>query len=405
MRGLVAVFGFLVLLGIASGSHADLDMRAIVVSSPNRDCAETPVSVVLTPPSGYKSVVLHGPNGVVVPCQYQEIGKKIRLMWIADPLEKGSSRTYRAEFSTIRSDVLVAGRSVEVERKGNAVEVSIDGALFTTLNSADGPKPYFYPIIGPTGDPVTRDYPMKQVDGETKDHPHHRSWWFTFGSVNGIDFWAEKPTAGRIFQTKIEALESGPVMGRIRTQNGWVAPGGKTVCTDTREVRIYRVSSGRLVDFDVTIHAPTEQVTFGDTKEGMMGFRVASSMDVDRKQGGRIVNSRGEKDGDAWGKPAEWVDYYGPVNGKTVGIAVMDHPTSFRHPTHWHVRTYGLFAANPFGLSDFPDGKDKDGSHTIPRGGDLRFRYRVFIHEGDTEDAKVARVADGYSHPPDVRVE
>lgn len=402
MRRLGAVFSFLVLLAVASGSQAGKETRTIVVSSPNHDCAETPVSVVLTPPSGFKSVTLHGPRGIV-PCQYQEIGKQIKLIWIAEPLARGSRLTYRAEFSSVVSDARPAGRSVVVRRDGKTVNVSIDGKLFTALRYADGPKPYFYPIIGPTGDPVTRSYPMDQVEGETKDHPHHRSWWFTFGSVNGIDFWAEKPTAGRILQTGLELQESGPVMGRIRTLNDWVGPDGSTVCKDAREVRIYRTSTGRLMDFDITIHAPNGPVTFGDTKEGMMGFRVASSMDVDRGSG-HIVNSRGQKDGDTWGMPAEWVDYYGPVNGKTVGIAVMDHPASFRHPTHWHVRTYGLFAANPFGLSDFPNGKGKDGSHTIAKGGEMRFRYRIFIHEGTTEQAHVARIADGYRNPPVVTV-
>lgn len=405
MRRLIVVCLVIVAAASCALAKGEIGSRRIVVSAAGHDYAETPVSAVLTPPGGFKSVVLHGPNGVVIPCQYQEIGdKKIKLMWIADPLEKGTSRTYRAEFSTIRSDVFVAGRSVQVERKGNTVDVSIDGAPFTKLNFADGPKPYFYPIIGPTGVRVTRNYPMMQVDGEAKDHPHQRSWWFTHGSVNGIDFWSESDKAGRIFQTRIEALESGPVMGRIRTQNDWVAPGGKTVCTDTREVRIYRISSGRLMDFDVTIHAPTEPVTFGDTKEGMMGFRVATSMDVDRGSG-HIVNSLGQKDGDTWGRPAEWVDYYGPVNGKTVGITVMDHPASFRHPTYWHVRTYGLFAANPFGISDFPGGDGKDGSYTIPKGGELRFRYRVFIHEGDTERAAINGTFDAYAYPPVVTVD
>ncbi len=387
------------LMMISTAWAGNLGSRAIVVSAPNHACAETPVSVVLTPPKGFGSVTLHGPNGVV-PCQRREEGGKIRLMWVADPLEKGASRTYRAEFSSVRES-RQGLTGVSVSKVDNTVAVQIDGKPFTTLHFADGPKPYLYPVIGPTGDPVTRDYPMKETEGETKDHPHHRSWWFTFGSVNGIDFWAETPTAGRIFQTKIETLESGPVMGRIRTLNDWVAPTGKVVCTDVREIRVYRISSGRLVDFDVTVRALDEPVTFGDTKEGMMGIRVASSMDVDRGQG-HILNSRGRKDGDAWGRPAEWVDYCGPVNGKTVGIAVMDHPSSFRHPTYWHVRTYGLFAANPFGLKDFPDGEGKDGSHTIPKGGELRFRYRVFIHEGAVERSVIDRVFNSYAHPPTV---
>ena len=42
--------------------------------------------------------------------------------------------------------------------------------------------------MGPTGSEVTRDYPMKEIEGEKHDHPHQRSWWFTHGNVNGIDF-------------------------------------------------------------------------------------------------------------------------------------------------------------------------------------------------------------------------
>ena len=56
----------------------------------------------------------------------------------------------------------------------------------------------------------------------------------------------------------------------------------------------------------------------------------------------------------AWGMPAKWVDYTGPVDGETVGIAILSHPKSFRPNTRWHVRGYGLFAANPFGHKDFP---------------------------------------------------
>jgi hypothetical protein len=133
---------------------------------------------------------------------------------------------------------------------------------------------------------------------------------------------------------------------------------------------------------------------FGDTKEGSFGIRVPTSMDVDqanKKPGGHIVNSRGDSDAKAWGRPAEWVDYSGPVNAKTVGVTIMNHPSSFRHPTHWHVRTYGLFAANPFGLAAFYNDKSKDGSHTVPTGESLVMRFRVLFHTGDAEGAQPAK--------------
>ena len=69
-----------------------------------------------------------------------------------------------------------------------------DGKLVTVYHTDEPTKPYYYPVIGPTGSEFTRAYPMqKDVPGEDKDHPHQRSFWFTHGSVNGVDFWASDP--------------------------------------------------------------------------------------------------------------------------------------------------------------------------------------------------------------------
>jgi len=122
-----------------------------------------------------------------------------------------------------------------------------------------------------------------------------------------------------------------------------------------------------------------------------MAIRLAPTMRVEGKVGkGHIVNSEGHRDGQAWGKRAAWCDYYGPLNGEVVGVAIFDHPDNPKHPTWWHVRTYGLFAANPFGVHYF-EGKPKGtGDITIPAGESLAFRYRLYFHKGDTEQAKVA---------------
>ena len=128
-----------------------------------------------------------------------------------------------------------------------------------------------------------------------------------------------------------------------------------------------------------------------------MGVRVAGTMDVDAKKGGKIVNSREQANEAAWGRPAEWVDYHGPVEGDTVGIAILNHPSSFRFPTTWHVRTYGLFAANPFGLHDFPDGQGVDGSHTLQPGESFTLKYRIVFHKRDEKQAKIAEAFAEYA--------
>jgi len=56
------------------------------------------------------------------------------------------------------------------------------------------------------------------------------------------------------------------------------------------------------------------------------------------------------------------------------------------------MRAYGLFAANPFGLSTFTRDKSQDGSVTLEPGGTLHFRYRVGIHPGDARSAGLAKL-------------
>ena len=168
------------------------------------------------------------------------------------------------------------------------------------------------------------------------------------------------------------------------------------MCEDERTVTFGTDGPLTFIDFDVTVKATDAEVKFGDTKEGCFGVRVAGSMKVDAKQGGKIVNSEGQTDKGAWGKQAPWVDYYGPVDGETVGIAILNHPSSFRYPTYWHVRTYGLFAANPFGLHNFVS-KEQDGSHTLKPGDTMTLRYRVILHQGTTEEAAIAEAFKRYS--------
>ena len=287
---------------------------------------------------------------------------------------------------------------VTAQRTERGVTVQIDGRPFAEYVIRSGTKPIVWPIIGPTEKPLTRAYPMEKGTKETKDHVHHRSLWCTHGSVNGIDFWAETPTGrtGTIAHRKFVKIESGP-RAEIVTENDWLSPAGKKVLEDRRRMVFGTRNDARWIDFEITLTASEGPVTFGDTKEGAFGLRVAESLRVDSQQGGRIINSRGETNAAAWGRRADWVDYHGPVGGETVGIAIFDHPASFRHPTGWHVRTYGLFAANPFAQQSF-SGKGGDGaSYTLPEGDKLVLRYRVFLHRGDEQQGKVAEAFAEYA--------
>ena len=89
------------------------------------------------------------------------------------------------------------------------------------------------------------------------------------------------------------------------------------------------------------------------------------------------------------------MDYSGEIDGEKLGIAIFDNPENSRR-ARWHVRAYGLFAANPFGLSTFTGDKSQNGAVTLEPGGRLRFRYRVVIHPGDVKSAGIAKLWDEY---------
>ena len=286
---------------------------------------------------------------------------------------------------------------VQITELPERLRVEIGGQLFTEYHFKNVPRPYCYPLLGPDGLPMTRDWTMKDTPGETHDHPHHRSLWFTHGALNGQDFWSEQKEFGKIIHEGFAKVSSGRDVGVIRSKNKWVSRDGKIQCTDECTLRIYnRPAKERLFDFEITIHASHGDVTFGDTKEGSMAIRLAETMRLKPNQAntgkptGHIVNSEGVRDGATWGKRAAWCDYHGPVDGKTVGVAIFDHPQNPRHPTWWHVRDYGLFAANPFGRHDFESLPDKSaGNLVIPAGQSVTFRYRFYLHEGDEKQAKV----------------
>jgi hypothetical protein len=280
---------------------------------------------------------------------------------------------------------------VEIIETPDKIRVEINGNLFTEYNFKDVPRPFFYPVIGPTGVNVTRNWPMKEGKDEAQDHVHHKSLWFTHGEVNGVDFWGEGSGSGKIVHDRFLDVTSGADLGVIKSKNKWVAKDGKVVCTDTRTHRFYNRPDAKMMDFEITIHASEGKVVLGDTKEGSMAIRLAPTMRLKGKVGkGHIVNSQGDREGQTWGKRAAWCDYYGPVDDQVVGVAIFDHPSNPKHPTWWHVRDYGLFAANPFGVHDFENKTKGVGDITIPDGESLTFKYRFYFHKGDEKQGKVA---------------
>jgi len=298
--------------------------------------------------------------------------------------------------------LLPARAAVKVTPVEGKVSVEIGGKPFTDFFIAgpDVSKPYLHPLRAASGTYVTRMWPMENVGNEPTDHKHQRGLWFAHAKVNNLDFWNNEasyttPHRGKITLNKLGATRSGNE-GSIEAAFDWTDLDGNKLLTEARTMIFRDDPALRMIDFDIALTAVT-RVTFHDEKDGLFGLRIRPDLQ-EQKHSGKIVNAEGlETEKLVWGKPSNWADYSGDVNGEKLGIAILDHPENPRHPVRWHARGYGLFAANPFGLAVFTGDKSQDGSLTLEPGQKLRFRYRVIVHPGDARSANIAALWQKYA--------
>jgi hypothetical protein len=286
---------------------------------------------------------------------------------------------------------------------------------FASTSDTPLAKPYLWPLYGPGGTPMTRDWPIKKGTlGESTDHVHQKSVWFCHGdvipegieipnkpkNVAGVDFWAEGKGHGRIVCRQHGQPKTAGNHGSIVTLNEWQMTDGRKLLDETRTVHLYNFGDTRLFVFDIDLHASVMPITFGDTKEGSFGVRINDRI-TEKSGHGKIENASG-KTGmkNCWGQVSAWCDYSGVIDGKTVGLAILDDPKN-SFPACWHSRDYGLMAANPFGRGGpqtlFPAMKGRTDLVKLDKDGHLKLRYGILIHPGDAKEGKVAEYFERFA--------
>ncbi len=284
-----------------------------------------------------------------------------------------------------------------------------DVEVATYYTDASWAKPFLWPLIAQNGVAVTRAWPIEPMALGSRDHIHQKSAWFAHGEVTlesggdkpkPLDFWAEMPGHGKIVLTHAEL----PPRGQPLTATyDWQGPGGQKILAESRSIALYDVAAGRLLVFEIDLRAAYGPVVFGDTKEGAFAVRVRDQLRVGDKgktnPKSRITNADGkEGEKECWGYPSNWCDYSGEIDGKAAGIAIFDDPTN-RPRSCWHVREYGLMAANPFGRqkSGFPAMHGRTDVVRLGKDEHLRLRYGIYLHDGNATAGNVAEAFERFA--------
>ena len=323
-----------------------------------------------------------GPGRLIGP--HGEVACDVRGGWLHAVLPALPAGPLQWELrDAVAGPALVAA----VETDG-AVRFTVDGAPWTTLHLTDAPKPYLHPLLAPGGVSVVRGWPMAPHPADRTDHPHQRGLWVAHGEVNGADLWDEGAGKGG----RVAVLSSQVLPAQTHTDVvldlRWDSVAGSPAVSEHRTWRFWALTGDvRLLDVHSDYRGIADgPLRFGDTKEGgLVAVRLAAGLEANR--GGRIHTSAGaDGEKEAWGRPADWCDCSGttleaPEVG-TVGVALLSHPSNPTGTMRWHVRAYGLCAANPFGLSAYEPAAGRSGAWDAP-GGQARFAFRVCVHRGD----------------------
>jgi hypothetical protein len=224
------------------------------------------------------------------------------------------------------------------------VSIQVDGAERLRWHHGPSyPRPFFYPLLGPSGSPLTR-----MGHPGAPDHDHHRSVWYAHAKVLGIDFWGDR-TEARVRQKQWLQYQDGDEEAALAVLLGWYDGHDPKELLEQELVAGVRAGPDgeTFLELQATFRPTAESLEFGQTNFGFLAVRVAKALSV-HFGGGRLVNSEGAEGEPAiFGKAARWVDYSGPVpGGGTEGITYIDHPDNPGSPVRWHVREDGWMGAS-----------------------------------------------------------
>ncbi len=249
------------------------------------------------------------------------------------------------------------------------------------------PRPFFYPLLGPSGRSLTRmGHPGAQ------NHDHHRSVWFAHQKVLGIDFWSDQ-TDARIRQKRWLCYEDGDDKAVMAFSLGWYDGHDPNELLEQLFVAVlYPGSEGQyLLDLQSTFVPKAETLEFGKTNFGFLAVRVAKNIS-EHFGGGKLTNSDGRiHERNIFGKQARWIDYSGPVpSGKTEGITYFDHPNNPRYPNHWHVRADGWMGCSICMQEPIQTTRDNP----------LVLRQLLHVHAGVVDSNRAQEVARKFATMP-----
>ena len=86
-------------------------------------------------------------------------------------------------------------------------------------------KPILYPIRTARARSSRAAFPLDTRPGERVDHSHHAGYWFTYGDVDGVDFWGNSEAIPPAERAKMGVIRQREVVRRAGRGRGELRSG------------------------------------------------------------------------------------------------------------------------------------------------------------------------------------
>jgi hypothetical protein len=387
----------------------------LTLTGGKRDLSNAAVSVLVPAGAvpGKAGVELRDEAGKTYPCQLTGPGL---LAGGADTKGKSASRELHFFGPALKAGATLKLQLRPAETAGRAGGFSWQpGAEVTELRLGDRPvlrymhaplddstkerRELTYKVYHHLFDPTGSRLVTKGPGGL---YTHHRGLFYgfnriTYGDGKKADTWHCTGDT-HLAHEQIAAQEAGPLLGRHRVLIGWRGVGKERFAAEERELTVFDVPGGILVEFTSVLKTTGGPVLLdGDPQHA--GFQFRADNEVAAQTAKQTIYIRP----DGVGKPGEtrnWPQDKGHVNlpwnamsfvlgGKRYTAAYLDHPANPKE-ARYSERDYGRFGS----YFEYRLTPEKP----------LAIRYRLWLQEGQMTPEQVAALSAAFTDPPRVTV-
>jgi hypothetical protein len=414
--------------------HAEEKTITITVTAGKHDCKDIPVCVPLSLPKTLAKVEsaqcgeekaaflgqLTAPGITtehIKPADKDSVRRD--LHFILPSLKSGASMTIKATVSTKEPgfephfawhDTKGKHADLQFEFSGRPA-LPVMRYMYRAYDPAKGQRELTYKVFHHLFDPEGKR--LVTNGGETDEniagkkllYPHHRGLMYAFNKITfddgkQADTWHAKPGDTHQSHEGFAVVEGGPVLGRHRVLVDWHGPKKEVFAKEERELTVYKVPGGTLVEFASKLRTAGGKVKLdGDPQHAGFQFRAANEVAEKSAKETYFVRP------DGIGKPGETRNWDpkkkgGPVDlpwnamsfvlgGQRYTVGYFDHQKN-PHPSRYSERDYGRFGC--YFVYELDDNRP------------LVVNYRIWLQKGEMTVDEVARHSSNFVTPPTVTV-